>query len=375
MAPFRTAVIGTTGKLLPCCEYMPEDSEQVTTAEQFDQWWNQDLDQLRSKMINNQPNPACGYCRSKEQNPGLINLRKYTNKKYNKDIIPIVNEYQPASAIPYPQSIEIRFGNYCNLKCIMCGPYASSSIYQEYLENRDLFNSKQLFWDGDKTDRWWEKSNTLDQLIKVTDQAKSLMFTGGEPMLVPEVIDFLNHADPACEISFVTNLTRLSPRMLGALEKFKRINIMVSLEGVGSHNDYIRYGSDWKTIDQSIGKLKTLTNVNLTINTVLQHTSVFSLPALIEYARSQEITINYGQVYSGSVDGSDLLSIDSVPPGPIEQFQHYINSHPQPTVEQWLQGYKFDLVKHARFKEYINMLDQVRGVSFAKTFDIDYNLV
>ena len=326
-------------------------------------------------MINNQPDSACGYCRSKEQNTGLTNSRKGTNKKYSKDIIPIVTEYQTANIVPYPQSVEIRFGNYCNLKCIMCGPYASSSIYQEYLENRDLFNSKQLFWDADKTNRWWEKSNTLSQLIKVTDQAKSLMFTGGEPMLVPEVIDILNHSDANCEINFVTNLTRLSPRMLSALEKFKRVNIIISLEGVGSHNDYIRYGSDWTEIDQYIKKLKTLNNVNLAINTVLQHTSVFSLPGLIEYAQSLEVPINYGQVYSGSIDGSNLLSIDSVPPGPIEQLWHYVKSNPNLAVERWLQGYKFDPAKHERFREYINMLDQIRGVSFAKTFGVDYNLV
>ena len=194
-------------------------------------------------------------------------------------------------------------------------------------------------------------------------------------MLVPEVIDILNHSDANCEINFVTNLTRLSPRMLSALEKFKRVNIIISLEGVGSHNDYIRYGSDWTEIDQYIKKLKTLNNVNLAINTVLQHTSVFSLPGLIEYAQSLEVPINYGQVYSGSIDGSNLLSIDSVPPGPIEQLWHYVKSNPNLAVERWLQGYKFDPAKHERFREYINMLDQIRGVSFAKTFGVDYNLV
>jgi sulfatase maturation enzyme AslB (radical SAM superfamily) len=360
---------------MPCCEYMPEDSDGATTAEHFDQWWNQELDQLRSKMINNQSDPACGYCRSKEHNPNLSNLRKHTNKKYSDNIIPIINEYQQAGTTQGPRSVEIRFGNYCNLKCIMCGPYASSSIYQEYLENRDLFNSKQLFWDADNTNRWWEKSNSLEQLKKVTDQAETLMFTGGEPMMVPEVIDFLNRANSNCEINFVTNLTRLSPRMLDALKKFRRVNIMVSLEGVGSHNDYIRYGSVWKEIDQSIEKLKTLGNIHLSINTVLQHTSVFSLPPLIEYATSQNISINYGQVYSGSVDGSDLLSINSVPPAQIKQFQDYVDSQPHPAIKKWLQTYEFDPAKHARFLEYINMLDQIRGVNFAKTFGVDYNLV
>ena len=28
----------------------------------------------------------------------------------------------------YPSHVELRLGNYCNLKCIMCGPSASSSI-------------------------------------------------------------------------------------------------------------------------------------------------------------------------------------------------------------------------------------------------------
>ena len=80
-------------------------------------------------------------------------------------------------------------------------------------------------------------------------------------------------------------------------------------------------------------------------------------------------------MYSGSVDGSDLLSINSVPPAQIKQFQHYVDSHPNPAIKKWLQTYEFDPDKHARFLEYINMLDQIRGVNFAETFGVDYNLV
>ncbi len=96
-----------------------------------------------------------------------------------------------------PSSLDIRFGNLCNQKCIMCDPTFSNMWYDEYFDyyhttsfgqgkkikiRRDVTTSKwtvpdELRWFEDP--RWWEKFETM------MPHLRHIYITGGEPMVTP----------------------------------------------------------------------------------------------------------------------------------------------------------------------------------------------
>ena len=63
-APFRSSVISTDGALLPCCEYMNNESNDPVyrldsqNKSTFKEWWERGLDPLRQKMLKGEVDPG-----------------------------------------------------------------------------------------------------------------------------------------------------------------------------------------------------------------------------------------------------------------------------------------------------------------------------
>lgn len=365
-APFKTAVVDRDGAMLPCCEYMPVGPrDSLTKIDNIKRWWNIELEDLRNDMRQGKENSGCHHCVAKESNLNYQSHRQSVNSNYSKLDSNVTLD-----------AIEIRVSNYCNLKCIMCGSYASSSIAEEYRKHEAEYHSIGMVGAWEPTTRWWDDQASLDNLKNILTTVSRVSFAGGEPLLVPEVIDILNSLDSAQlrEIKIITNLTRLSDKFLKSIEKFKRVDIQVSLEGVGRHNDYIRFGSDWNILENNIKKLLSLPNITLSINHVLQHTSIFALPLLMAFAKEHSIKLSLSEVYQESYPSPGVLTIDSVDPIHVTHFINWLNGYNgiyKPQLTKWVASYKFNSDLHQKFNDYVTMLDRIRGNSFANTFLIN----
>jgi radical SAM protein with 4Fe4S-binding SPASM domain len=366
VAPFKSAVVDRDGTMLPCCEYIPDsDKSKLTKLKNIDRWWKIELEDIRKDMIDGKVNPGCHHCLTKELNPTYQSHRQYINSKYpNLDVNVELDV------------IEIRVSNYCNLKCIMCGSYASSSIAEEYRKYETEYNNIGMVGAWEPTVRWWDDQESLDNLKSILTTVSRINFAGGEPLLVPEVTDILNSLDPSKikHISMNTNLTRLTISHLEAFKRFDSIDIMVSLEGIKEHNDYIRYGSSWASVEQNIKTLKELSNIKLSITHVLQHTSIFSLPNLIEFSEQHDITLNLTEIYYGSYPSPGVLTVNSALPNHVNWFVAWLTEYDgiyKAQLVNWIKKYEFDNDLHDKFSDYINMLDGIRSNSFTNTFLIN----
>jgi sulfatase maturation enzyme AslB (radical SAM superfamily) len=362
-APFKTAVIDRDGAMLPCCEFMPDvPRDSRTKIKDVNRWWTIELEDLRNDMREGRTNSGCQHCLDKEKNPFYFSHRQYVNQQYFS--------YDATSI----DSIEIRVSNYCNLKCIMCGPYASSSIADEYKKHEDKYNSIGMVGAWEPTTRWWDDQESLSNLKDILSTVSNISFTGGEPLLVPEVIDIIDSLDPnkIRKIEITTNLTRLTDKFLESIKKFKKVNISVSLEGISVHNDYIRYGSDWNTLETNMERLSVLPNINLAVSHVLQHTSIFALPNLIRFVESTNKLLHLNEVYHGSYPSPGVLTVDSADPRDINKFVDWLDSYNgtyKKQLSNWIKHYEFNKQSHEKFIEYTAMLDSVRGNSFLETFN------
>jgi MoaA/NifB/PqqE/SkfB family radical SAM enzyme len=88
-------------------------------------------------------------------------------------------------------------------------------------------------------------------------------FTGGEPMLMPEVgeaIDYLiaDGRAGAMSISLATNGTKLDLGLIDKLKRFRMATLFVSIDGVGPVFEYIRPPARW---DRVAANLRALTEV------------------------------------------------------------------------------------------------------------------
>tara|TARA_R110001592_G_scaffold358984_1_gene664637 strand:+ start:3553 stop:4728 length:1176 start_codon:yes stop_codon:yes gene_type:complete len=377
-APFKTAVIDTDGTLLPCCEFMTYKSKmnpyKLNTPDDwmFKQWWKSGLDPLREKMLNGETDPGCEHCISKEKNPNIQSVRELTNNKIKDTYEEIRDAYKKNDKErELPKYIELRLGNYCNLKCIMCGPYASSSILAEYKKYKDKYNNFGV--DSNyEIDHWWEQEHNKKIVTTLILNAKEIYFGGGEPFMSPILLDVLKIIDSDICITFNTNMTRFTDDIINTLKRFKRINILSSIDGVGAHNEYLRNGSKWEVVSSNIKKLKALGNIQLNITYLLQHTSLYTMKDVIQFAKDTDIQLNINEVYSGSVDGSGHLTINSALAKDIDNFKIWFDScsfTQKDTVRVWLDSFNPNADLHKRFKDYVKMLDSMRGTDFVKTFN------
>jgi sulfatase maturation enzyme AslB (radical SAM superfamily) len=366
-AAYHGICINQDGTIDPCCQYSPKPGNRRYRYTEFEEY----LEDIPTKMHNdgvaNVEHPGCKKCYREEQH-GWQSLRQLQNLWY----APFEEGQVSAKNLIY--DVELRLGNFCNLKCIMCAPRQSSSIAAEQHAYKNKF--EKIFGPLFSTEMpyYWkeEEFKQFAQTI-LTKNARRVNITGGEPFIIPEVVKFLDMLTPRANnlaLSFNTNLTEVSDKLLVALRKFKRINIMISLEGVGAMNDYVRYPSRWADINNNIELLKKeLPQSRLEINHVLQHTSTYSLPDLMYFAKQQNLDVKIT-----TVSGHPYLTLDSVPSEHLCAFRSWaeqsvsIDDNQRSLITGMINSAKFDSELYHQFKEYVNLLDSIRNVDYFTAF-------
>ena len=359
-APFRGLVVDNDGTLMPCCEFMKDES----SLPQYKIWeyekYKADTT-LRQKMIDGEIDNGCSYCIKRESTG--INRRHYHSRLFKE-------KYEEFKADTLDIGhLELRLGNFCNLKCTMCGPYASSQWSAEAKKNQEKFAPFNIGYL--KTDHDWINDEDNKKLMKeILQNCVSANFGGGEPFMNPFIDDFLKEIKPDAELSFNTNGTILSDSTLALLQNRPNLIINLSLDGINEHNNYIRSGSKWQDIENNIQRLKQK-NIKIFFYYILQHTSLFTFRPVYEYCVKNNIDLVIGEIYGGSVDGSGHLTLNSADEKDVNSFKNWLSTINSPkviVVDNWLKNYKFDNKLHDRFKQYFTMLDSVRGTDFVKTF-------
>jgi len=370
-APFSNAVIDNNGKLLPCCTFIASESHKINSGhiQDFDKWWNQDLKSLRKKMIDGELDGGCRHCVRQEGT--TESHRQVRNASFQRTEEDITDQFLRDKDFVYPEEIEIRMGNLCNLNCIMCGTYASHSIINEYEKHKEEYNQLGIYQDT-KKHFWWEDEKTRRNVLRLVSKVNSVNFAGGEPLISPFLPTILETMSDQCTVGFNSNLTILKEKVLEMLKKFKGVRLLLSLDGIGSHNDYLRFGSKWQDISDNLQKISTLPNIKIKANFILQHTSLYTLPRVLEWADKNNHPLMFSLVYDKSVDGTGMLTINSANPNTFGKFKEWFDNSKfkqrYKEIDDWLESYKYDENLEVRFNKYTDMLDRIRKNDFNFTF-------
>ena len=126
--------IHMSGSVRLCCATMDNLKDKQGNSlhinnDSLDNIWNSDqMKDIRLKMIKGEKVSSCVKCYEQESR-GYQSMRTTDNMQQNFS----ATEKDGYSKI-LPTSMELHFGNLCNLKCKMCGQQYSNQIGKELLE-------------------------------------------------------------------------------------------------------------------------------------------------------------------------------------------------------------------------------------------------
>jgi len=142
---------------------------------------------------------------------------------------------------------------------------------------------------------WINDDNFWEELQDILPSVNLIYFVGGEPTLHErhyEILQKIIDDGRANEVKlqYNTNLTNIQDRFITLTNQFREVEIAVSIDGYGKLNDYIRYPSEWKTIENNLDRLNNeMPSVTLAIDLTLM-----SLNAL-RYLDVCDWLINYNK--------------------------------------------------------------------------------
>ncbi|MFO0868613.1 MAG: twitch domain-containing radical SAM protein [Pirellulales bacterium] len=274
------------GRLMLCCEdTLQSESPHPRTFHILEgvaaYWSSPYLAWVREQMRAGEQLQECEVCYRNEA-VGLPSKRQHELQQWG-----VVD--RPTE----PCYFDLKLGNRCNLGCLMCDPNSSSRLAAEYRalgwDTAPPFETGQMGIPVRQTfhdDYDWPTDARFWQLMHdFLPGIRRLKFTGGEPLLNPHVFTLLAAARQLgrsdLQLQITSNGTILNERLVELLQAFPT-DLIISVEGVGRTNEFLRYPSRWEVIQAHLEQLRDA-GVPFRINTTVSGLNLLGLPELFEF--------------------------------------------------------------------------------------------
>lgn len=287
--------------------------------------WNNDyMKSVRKIMLaGNIPN-SCSKCFQEESN-GVASKRVWETGSWMEegmDLKELTSSTKQDGSIPEKLIyLDLRLGHTCNLKCIMCSPHDSSRWVADHKKIYPLLNSpvlkQEMSWDRKTFNNLWhENPDFWKEMYCQIPNLKQVYFAGGEPLMIREHKMFLEeiirqgYADKIL-VRYNTNGLLLDEEIIDLWSNFKRVKVGFSIDGTAQRNFYIRYPSDWSTIEKNLRRLdSTPDNIQTSIATAIQIFNIKHLPDLAKWKIKQNYKkINFENVTGGIQAGGGIFNM------------------------------------------------------------------
>ena len=269
-------------------------------------WNNEYMKDVRLTMLEGKIPASCSKCIA-EESKGVASKRIWETGSWmedGSDVEELIKQTAEDGMVPEKLVyLDLRLGHTCNLKCVMCSPHDSSQWVADHKKIYPLFQAKelkeQMSWDRkDFNNKWHENPDFWKEMYAQILNLKQVYFAGGEPLMIREHKWFLEeiirqgYADKIL-IRYNTNGLLVDDEIIELWKKFKKVKVGFSIDAVGARNWYIRYPSDWATIQGNLHKLdNTPDNIQVSIATAIQ---ILNIKHLADFAK-WKITQNFKKV-------------------------------------------------------------------------------
>jgi pyruvate-formate lyase-activating enzyme len=287
---------------LPNSRYATANPEQVMgLAEAFN---SPALRRTRLQMLNGEAPRACRSCFDQEA-LGVESHRGQVNRGFRADTnFEALAERTAADGTSpdFPFYLDLRFGNICNLSCIMCSFPISSR----------LGVGRASSWSPAVINPYHDDAELWTELREQCNKIRYIYVAGGEPFLQTDhfrLLRLLIDEDVAQHISlrYNTNLTVVPDDALRLLDYFDEVVLAASCDGTDELFESIRVGARWSHFVANLRKVKQRFTVLLDVT--VQRDNVHALQELIAFADGEGVAIRLENILQSPAE----LSVRALP--------------------------------------------------------------
>jgi len=289
-APWNGITVRENGNVLTCC--MGSTVLGNINSQPIHKIYNNSKHiQIKQEMLDGTPSKNCINCVNFEKNNANVtaSIRSYYNTTYSN----LADELK---------FLDIRWNNLCNLSCIYCGPYFSSSWAEKLSPN----NIKIIKNDYD--------SDLEDWILSKVDQLHELMLVGGEPLLMKQNYKLIDKLSDTTRLSIITNLSYNLSNNQSTQKLFNRPkdNTIwnVSVENYGQQFEYVRNGANWQQFSDNLKLLMANNPNNVNLQMVY---GVFSALSLFDTVKYYYNNFDIKKTKPNLIDGNPILSLFRYP--------------------------------------------------------------
>jgi len=371
---------------------------------------------VRKTMLEGNIPASCTGC-FKEEDQGIVSKRIWETgfwiQDESLDVEELIQQTEEDGTVPSRlQYLDLRLGHTCNIKCVMCSPHDSSKWVGDWKKLipvlQDLEVKNQMTWDKKGfNNKWYEEGKFWDELYEQIPNLKQVYFAGGEPLMIKEHKTFLEEIirqgyAQNILLRYNSNGILVDEELINIWSKFKKVKFAVSIDACFERDEYIRYPTSFKDVERTLHLLdNTPDNIHVSIATAIQIFNIKHIPDFIKW----KVNSNFKKMNIGTIDGHVMggglvnahlvhiptfLNISILPEKDKQEVQQKFDE-----LKQWLwDNYTQDddfWVKNPKgwnqwegilnymhkydnsrllsgFKEYVNKLDNIRGLSASSIF-------
>jgi organic radical activating enzyme len=223
-------------------------------------------------------------------------------------------------------NLDLRFGNLCNQKCLMCSPQHSNQWYEDWvaITGSNIFVQKKkefIIHQDDKGryrmggfEPWWESDRWWEMFDKIAPQLRYIYFTGGEPLLVPQMQECLDKLiergfSHNIQLRYDTNLSVINKKVIDKWRHFKDVFLCVSIDEIGERYNLVRNMGNFETFENNLIKIRE-NNIRISyLSTCIGMSTIYSVQRVHEFCKKYNIK---EQLYR-FLDGPDWLNVRHLP--------------------------------------------------------------
>jgi MoaA/NifB/PqqE/SkfB family radical SAM enzyme len=292
-APFVNLNFEQNGNVRACC-YNREEILGKWPAQSIRHIWHgSQANLLRKRIRNNDLGGGCTECGKMIEAGNFQGVRA----RYFDDNAPdnlatriLHLKNQLIGGIDYPRVMEFELSNKCNLECIMCNGYFSSSIRK----NREKLSPVHSPYNE-------QFVNELDEFIPHLTDAK---FLGGEPFMIDIYLSIWERIlalKPEIRIHITTNGTFLTDRVKDLLEGLNA-GIIVSIDSVVKETyEKIRVNGNYERVMANLEYFRDYTSRKKTFISMAVCPIIYNwkeLPGMLDFCLSKNIVLYFNVVFT-----------------------------------------------------------------------------
>lgn len=363
--PFVQFSTTSYGLYQACCIATPEGEMNFDNTSPMEFFNSDHMKQIRHDMANGVKSDVvqrtCFKCFESEEKFGASKrldslVHRHHGGKVSEETIAEIAKNPNIDLTPTDiDHLKMKvFGNLCNLSCATCAASASSK-YASEMKKYGLYDGPILQNPYSKVD----KEKLYEDLDIICPAIREFEIVGGEPLLMDESLEMIEWMvskgySKHIEFRIITNATVYNMEFFNLMKHFDKATFLVSVDGIGKKDEYIRHGTNWEEKVENI-KYMTYAGIEIAWSNTIQVLNIGYLHEIYNFVKDLQ-----KELPKAKINDCHLNNILMYP----EKFRS--TNIPADIAELYIQKYEYLDVDFFNYDVHVGNLYKCRDGEYAE---------